>query len=84
MRPTLPEVQVAPPPRGIGDAPRQRSVAPEPPAVQRLAPDVHIGAIHVTVDAQRPPAPPIAPVAPVAPPPPAARSDFLRSRAPRL
>jgi len=79
-------------PKAVAAAPLQRAAEAEsmrPPRrpnnspVATPLPEVHIGAIHLTVDAPRPPAPPPVP-APPAPPQPAARSAFLRSRASRL
>jgi hypothetical protein len=75
--------------KAVAAAPLQRAAEAEPMRPPRRPnnspvapplPEVHIGAIHLTVDAPRPPALPPVP----APPQPAARSAFLRSRAPRL
>jgi hypothetical protein len=64
-----------------------RALPATPPAESKPAPEVHIGSIHVTVDAPRPPAaPPVpAPARPTSAARGAApRSAYLRSRAPRI
>jgi len=53
-------------------------------AAQDTRPEIHIGAIHLTVDAPRPAAPPPAPARGPQMAPAAPRSAFLRSRAPRI
>lgn len=63
-----------------------RAASAAPKADAQSAPEVHIGSIHLTVDAPRPAQPPAAPPArPVSPSRSApARSAYLRSRAPRV
>lgn len=82
-RPAGPQQQPgAAPVRVVEPAPRFPGT-PESVAVTEPATELHIGAIHVTVDAARAPVAPAVAAAPPMPPVPV-RSAYLRSRAPRL
>jgi hypothetical protein len=66
--------------------PSARAASAAPKADAQSAPEVHIGSIHLTVDAPRPAQPPAPPPARPASPSRSApaRSAYLRSRAPRV